>query len=79
MECLNLLSIVSLHGISAFVSPLDLRKQVHRLIIKAEVLLDLKVGTSLTDVYLKCCVDDSRVMLNTKELVVWNAMAFGDA
>ncbi|KAJ0097349.1 hypothetical protein Patl1_27576 [Pistacia atlantica] len=60
---------------------LELSRQIHVLIIKYGVSLDLFAGSALIDVYSKCsCVKDARMIfeeMNEKDIVVWNAMLFG--
>lgn len=77
----SLLTFVSLLGVSAALSNLELSKQIHALIIKFGVSLDTFAGSALIDVYSKCsCVMDARLAFNEmieKDLVVWNAMFFG--
>ncbi|ONK58483.1 uncharacterized protein A4U43_C09F13510 [Asparagus officinalis] len=77
----SLLTFVSLLGMSASLSFVDLSRQVHSLIIKSGILLDLKAGSALVDVYSKCYfVNDARVLfesMDEKDIVVWNAMIFG--
>ncbi|RWR76166.1 Pentatricopeptide repeat [Cinnamomum micranthum f. kanehirae] len=59
---------------------MDLSKQIHGLIIKVGVALDLYAGSALVDVYSKCsCVNDARVVFEEmaeRDVVVWNAMIF---
>lgn len=77
----NLLTFVSLLGVSASLFALELSKQIHGLIIKFGVSLDIFAGSSLIDVYSKCCyVKDAKLVfeeMNEKDIVVWNAMFFG--
>ncbi|KAL5751897.1 hypothetical protein ACOSQ2_022404 [Xanthoceras sorbifolium] len=77
----SLLTFVSLLGVSAALLTLELSKQIHGLIIKYGVSLDLFAGSSLIDVYSKCsCIKDARIVfeeMNEKDIVVWNAMLFG--
>lgn len=77
----NLLTFVSLLGVSAAFFTLELSKQIHGLIIKYGVLLNLFAGSSLIDVYSKCsCITDARIVfdeMDEKDIVVWNAMLFG--
>ncbi|XP_077249987.1 pentatricopeptide repeat-containing protein At4g39530-like [Tasmannia lanceolata] len=77
----SLLTFVSLLGVSASLSVVDLSKQIHGLIIKVGVSLDIYAGSSLVDVYSKClCVDDARLVfeeMDERDVVVWNAMIFG--
>ncbi|KAF6149222.1 hypothetical protein GIB67_026078 [Kingdonia uniflora] len=77
----SLLTFVSLLGVSASLSTIDLSKQIHGLIIKFGFSLDLYAGSALVDVYSKCfCAKDARLVfdeMNEKDIVVWNAMIFG--
>ncbi|KAK1557482.1 hypothetical protein Q3G72_025530 [Acer saccharum] len=77
----SLLTFVSLLGVSAALFTLELSKQIHGLIIKYGVSLDLFAGSALIDVYSKCsCIKDARIVfdaMNEKDIVVWNAMLFG--
>lgn len=77
----SLLTYVSLLGLSASLSAIDLSKQIHCLVIKAGVALDLYAGSALVDVYSKClCTDGARAVfdeMDCRDLVVWNAMIFG--
>ncbi|KAG1365431.1 pentatricopeptide repeat-containing protein [Cocos nucifera] len=79
----SLLTYVSLLGLSASLSAIDLSKQIHCLVIKAGAALDLYAGSALVDVYSKClCTDDARAVfdeVDQRDLVVWNAMIFGYA
>ncbi|GLT73277.1 hypothetical protein SLA2020_451480 [Shorea laevis] len=77
----SLLTFVSLLGASAASFTLELSKQIHNLIIKFGVSLDVFAGSALIDVYSKCsCIRDARLVfeeINEKDIVVWNAMFFG--
>ncbi|XVF15067.1 hypothetical protein REPUB_Repub09cG0117600 [Reevesia pubescens] len=77
----SLLTFVSLLGASAALCTIELSWQIHTLIIKFGVSLDLFVGSSLIDVYSKCSyVKDARLIfedMNKKDIVVWNALFFG--
>ncbi|URD75263.1 PPR repeat [Musa troglodytarum] len=77
----NLLTLVSLLGVSASSSAVDLSKQFHSLMIKFGAALNLFAGSALVDVYSKCAfVDDARAIfdeMEDKDLVVWNAMIYG--
>ncbi|KAJ0988580.1 hypothetical protein J5N97_006936 [Dioscorea zingiberensis] len=79
----SLLTYVSLLGVSAASLAVELSKQVHNLVIKVGISLDLYAGSALIDVYSKCSgVDDARRVfdeMNERDLVVWNAMIFGYA
>ncbi|XP_062232457.1 pentatricopeptide repeat-containing protein At4g39530-like [Phragmites australis] len=76
----NLLTFVSLLGVSASQSAIELSKQIHGLIIKSGTSLDLYVGSALIDVYSKCSlVDDARAvfsLMHNRDMVIWNAMIF---
>ncbi|GMI67639.1 hypothetical protein like AT4G39530 [Hibiscus trionum] len=77
----SLLTFVSLLGVSAALCTIEISRQIHTLIIKFGVALDLFVGSSLIDVYAKCSyVNDARLLfeeMNKKDIVVWNALFFG--
>ncbi|GLU13201.1 hypothetical protein SLE2022_298460 [Rubroshorea leprosula] len=77
----SLLTFVSLLGASAALCDIELSKQIHSLIIKFGVSLNLFAGSALIDVYSKCsCTEDARRIfeeMNERDIVVWNAMAFG--
>ncbi|KAL6839299.1 hypothetical protein ACP4OV_030971 [Aristida adscensionis] len=79
----NLLTFVSLLGVSASQSAIELSKQIHGLIIKSGTSLDLYVGSALIDVYSKCSlVDDAKSvfsMMRNRDMAIWNAMIFGHA
>ncbi|CAK9137407.1 unnamed protein product [Ilex paraguariensis] len=77
----SLLTFVSLLGVSASISALELNKQVHGLIIKFGFSMEIIAGSAVIDVYSKCsCVEDARLVfeeMNEKDIVVWNSMFFG--
>ncbi|XP_010243341.1 PREDICTED: pentatricopeptide repeat-containing protein At4g39530 [Nelumbo nucifera] len=77
----SLLTCVSLFGLSASLSIIDLSKQIHGLIVKVGFSLDLYAGSALVDVYSKClCIKDARLVfeeMNERDTVVWNAMVLG--
>ncbi|XP_057752581.1 pentatricopeptide repeat-containing protein At4g39530 [Arachis stenosperma] len=77
----NLLTFVSLLGLSASLFQLKLSYQIHVLIIKYGISLDNFAGSSLIDVYSKCsCIGDARLVfeeIHDKDIVVWNAMFSG--
>ncbi|KAF5188780.1 Pentatricopeptide repeat-containing protein [Thalictrum thalictroides] len=79
--CPSLLTFVSLLGASALLSTIDLSRQIHGLLVKFGVAVDLYAGSSLVDVYSKCsCIEDARLVfedMDEKDIVVWNAMIFG--
>ncbi|XP_042510772.1 pentatricopeptide repeat-containing protein At4g39530 [Macadamia integrifolia] len=77
----SLLTFVSILGVSASLSTMDLSKEIHGLVIKSGISLDIYAGSALVDVYSKCfCVEDARLVfeeMNERDIVVWNAMVFG--
>lgn len=77
----SLLTFVSLLGASAALCNVELSRQIHSLIIKFGVCLNMFAGSSLIDVYSKCSyTEDARRIfeeMNEKDIVVWNAMLFG--
>ncbi|GAV76405.1 PPR domain-containing protein/PPR_2 domain-containing protein [Cephalotus follicularis] len=77
----TLFTFVSLLGVSAASLALELSKQIHGLIFKFGVALEIFAGSALVDVYAKCsCIKDARLVfeeMNEKDIVVWNAMFFG--
>lgn len=77
----NLLTFVSLLGVSSALHALELSKQIHGLIFKFGFYLEIFGGSSLVDVYSKCsCVESARLVfeeMSEKDIVVWNAMFFG--
>ncbi|KAL5703893.1 hypothetical protein ACHQM5_022386 [Ranunculus cassubicifolius] len=77
----SLLTFVSLLGLSASLATIDLSRQIHSLVLKFGVALDLYAGSALVDVYSKClCVEDARLVFDDmveKDIVVWNAMVSG--
>ncbi|KAF5737885.1 pentatricopeptide repeat-containing protein [Tripterygium wilfordii] len=77
----GLLTFVSLLGVSAALSVLELSRQIHALIIKFGVSFDIFAGSALIDVYSKCSrIKDARLIfeeMNDKDIVVWNAMFSG--
>ncbi|KAL6616804.1 hypothetical protein ACP70R_039074 [Stipagrostis hirtigluma subsp. patula] len=79
----NILTFVSLLGLSSSQSAIELSKQIHGLIIKSGTSLDLYVGSALIDVYSKCSlVDDAKAvfsMMHNRDMAIWNAMIFGHA
>ncbi|CAL4893266.1 unnamed protein product [Urochloa decumbens] len=79
----NLLTFVSLLGVSSFQSAIELSKQIHGLIIRSGTSADLYMGSALIDAYSKCSlVDDAKavfLLMHNRDLVVWNAMIFGHA
>ncbi|GJN16593.1 hypothetical protein PR202_gb03596 [Eleusine coracana subsp. coracana] len=79
----NLLTFISLLGVSASQSAIELIKQIHGLIIKSGTSLDLYAGSALIDVYSKCSlVDDAKAVfckMHNRDMVIWNTMIFGHA
>ncbi|KAJ4972782.1 hypothetical protein NE237_005956 [Protea cynaroides] len=77
----SLLTFVSILGVSASLSIMDLSKQIHGLVIKSGISLDIYAGSALVDVYSKCLhVDDARLVfeeMTERDIVVWNAMICG--
>ncbi|XP_057984221.1 pentatricopeptide repeat-containing protein At4g39530 [Malania oleifera] len=77
----SLLTFVSLLGVSASLFSLELSQQIHSIILKLGISLDIFAGSALIDVYSKCSfVKDARLVfeeMNEKDIVVWNAMLFG--
>ncbi|KAG8087127.1 hypothetical protein GUJ93_ZPchr0010g9404 [Zizania palustris] len=79
----NLLTFISLLGVSSSQLTIELSKQIHVLIIKSGTSLDLYAASALIDVYSKCSlVNDAKTvfnMLHYRDMVIWNAMIFGHA
>ncbi|XP_068637571.1 pentatricopeptide repeat-containing protein At4g39530 [Aristolochia californica] len=79
----SLLTFMSLLGVSASLLAVDLSKQIHGLVVKFGISVDLYAGSCLVDVYSKCsCLDDARLVfegMDERDIVVWNAMMFGYA
>ncbi|KAJ9177688.1 hypothetical protein P3X46_012879 [Hevea brasiliensis] len=77
----SLLTFVSLLGVSAALSSLELSKQIHALTFKFGVCLAIFAGSALIDAYSKCLrLVDARLVfdeMNEKDIVVWNAMFSG--
>ncbi|KAF9611533.1 hypothetical protein IFM89_032933 [Coptis chinensis] len=77
----SLLTFVSLLGLSASLSTINFSRQIHGLIVKFGVAIDLYVGSALVDVYSKClCIEDARLVfddIDEHDIVVWNAIIFG--
>ncbi|KAK7358913.1 hypothetical protein VNO77_00854 [Canavalia gladiata] len=77
----NLLTFVSLLGLSASLYHLELSSQIHGLIVKYGISLDNFAGSALIDVYSKCSlVGDARLVFEEicdKDIVVWNTMFSG--
>lgn len=77
----GLLTFVSLLGLSSSVFSLESSKQIHGLIIKYGVFLDVFAGSALIDAYSKCFSNkDARLVfdeMNQRDIVVWNAMLLG--
>ncbi|KAF0926007.1 hypothetical protein E2562_020691 [Oryza meyeriana var. granulata] len=79
----NLLTFVSLLGVSSSQLAIELSKQIHGLIIKSGTSSDLYAASALIDVYSKCSlVNDAKAvfnMLHYRDMVIWNSMIFGHA
>lgn len=77
----SLLTFVSLLGVSASLLTLELSRQIHGLILKFGISLDVFAGSALIDVYSKCSlVWDARLVfdeMKERDIAVWNAMLFG--
>ncbi|KAI4365494.1 hypothetical protein MLD38_021474 [Melastoma candidum] len=77
------LTFVSILGASAALLILNVSKQVHGLIVKYGISLNLLVGSALIDAYAKCYfLYGARLLfedIGAKDIVVWNAMMFGYA
>ncbi|EEF30114.1 pentatricopeptide repeat-containing protein, putative [Ricinus communis] len=77
----SFLTFVSLLGASATLSALELGKQIHALITKFGISMEIFAGSALIDFYSKCsCLMDARLVfdkMTEKDIVVWNAMLFG--
>ncbi|CAN6447240.1 unnamed protein product [Victoria cruziana] len=80
---LSLLTFVSVLGASLSSTDLWLSRQIHVLMIKEGISLDLYAGSALVDVYSKFSnVDDARNVfeeMQDRDVVVWNAMVSGYA
>uniref|UniRef100_A0A803N6N5 Pentatricopeptide repeat-containing protein n=1 Tax=Chenopodium quinoa TaxID=63459 RepID=A0A803N6N5_CHEQI len=77
----SLLTYVSILGVAASLSFLELSKQIHGLIIKVGGSSNLFASSALIDVYCKCnFLEEARLVFNEiseKDVVVWNALLFG--
>ncbi|KAI3790255.1 hypothetical protein L2E82_03171 [Cichorium intybus] len=77
----SLLTFVSLLGVSASLTTLELSKQIHSFIFKFGISLDVFAGSALIDVYSKCSfTSDARQVfdeMSERDIVVWNAMLSG--
>jgi len=77
----SLLTFVSLLRASASLTSLGLSKQIHGLMFKYGLNLDIFAGSALIDVYSNCyCLKDSRLVfdeMKVKDLVIWNSMFAG--
>lgn len=77
----NLLTFVSLLGMSSLLSSIEWSKQIHGLVIKSGISVDLYVGSALIDAYSKSSlVDDAKavfLMMQNRDMAIWNAMIFG--
>ncbi|KAH7861430.1 hypothetical protein Vadar_026094 [Vaccinium darrowii] len=79
----SLLTFVSILGMSASLFTVELSQQIHCIITKLGISLDVFAGSALIDVYSKCSfIKDARLVfeeMDDKDVVVWNAMLFGYA
>lgn len=77
----SLLTFVSLLRASASLSGLELSRQIHGLMFKYSVNLDIFAASALIDGYSNCySIEDSRLVfdeMEEKDLVVWNSMFSG--
>ncbi|KAJ8765546.1 hypothetical protein K2173_014668 [Erythroxylum novogranatense] len=77
----SLLTFVSLIGVSAALSTLNLTKQIHVFVVKLGLFSEIFSGTALIDAYSKSSsIPDARLVfddMKEKDIVVWNAMIFG--
>ncbi|KAH0924393.1 hypothetical protein HID58_024411 [Brassica napus] len=77
----SLLTFVSLLRASASLSSLELSRQIHGLMFKYGVNLDIFAASALIDGYSNCySIKDSRLVfdeMEEKDLVVWNSMFSG--
>lgn len=77
----SILTFVSILGVSSELLSVNLSKQVHSLVVKTGVLLNLSIVSALIDVYSKrCFTRDARLVFDlvTKpDLVIVNAMILG--
>lgn len=79
----SLLTFVSILGMSASLFTMELSQQIHCVITKLGISVDIFAGSALIDVYSKCSfIKDARLVfeeMNDKDIVVWNAMLSGYA
>ncbi|CAH8304334.1 unnamed protein product [Eruca vesicaria subsp. sativa] len=77
----SVLTFVSLLRASSSLSSLELSKQIHGLMFKYGVNVDIFAASALIDVYSNCySIKDSRLVfdeMKEKDLVVWNSMFSG--
>ncbi|XP_078167894.1 pentatricopeptide repeat-containing protein At4g39530-like [Carex rostrata] len=77
----SILTFVSVLGVSSELLSVNLSRQIHSLVVKTGILLNLSIGSALVDVYSKCCFTrDARLVFDLvakPDLVIVNAMILG--